>query len=151
MTINELIYSMYSGLSDNIDSCIETDFALKHENNIIAIGKTAIKKYSDTIELKGNIKDINFSKFTGDKGDDKNIIHINANDFPKYFSCELMNFPTKNRKDDFVDKKITISFLRVRLNSNLSFSLYYDYSSFSFDMQPLYETDTNKMCDIICQ
>ncbi|MDD4778981.1 MAG: hypothetical protein PHT02_00060 [Tissierellia bacterium] len=144
MTVNKVICSMYA----NSPESIETDFILIYEGDIVIKGKTVIKDYLDTIELNGNCEDINIRKFIDEN---ETIICVNANDLPRYYTCELTNFPIDNRKNEFVNKDIIIKFPKVMLHSNFTFNMSCDYSSFNFDMQPLYETETVKMCDIILQ
>ena len=143
MIINRLIHDIFTISPEYI----ETDFLLLHEGDIISIGKAKINKYYDYIELNGNCKDINISKFTDELNN--NIIHINANDFPQYYSCQLSNFPIFNRINDFIDKDIVINLPKVKVDSDLSFNMFSDGNTFKCKIIPLYSD--NKLGEMICK
>lgn len=140
MNLNQIIYSLYTVSPKSI----ETVFVLFYEEKIVVKGKAIIEEYSDIIRLTGKCEDIDFRKFIGE-----NKISININDIPRYYSCELINFPTKDIKANFVDKNIIINLPKVKIDSNFSFSMSYNISRFDCDMTPLYEMETRKLCDII--
>lgn len=145
LNIGNFIYSMYITPPETI----ETDFILIYEGDMVAKGKAIIHDESEIINLTGNFKDVNIKRFINKNN---NTIVFNSNDLPLICSCQLMNFPLKDRKNGLGDKDIVIDFPKVKINSDFSFSLS-TINTFKFEIMPLYVVNENNplLCNIILQ
>lgn len=145
MYVNKLIYSMYTTNPDYI----ETDFTLMHEGDIIVKGNATIYDEKETITLSGSCNNLNLDKFKDKSNLNNNVIDINSSNVSMYYSCELNNFPVINRINDIINKNIVISLPKVKIGSDFSFDLSYDFSKFKCEMTPL--LSDNKLGDIIVE
>ena len=137
--ISELIRSIYTD-----QSCcdyIVTDFVLTKENEVVAQGKAKIKKYSNTIDLLVDSFTINSMKIASNNIG-RNTVIIDKDEFPQYFSCELINFPLDNRIDCLKNKEIIVKIPKVKISGELVINM--GDMDFTFSILPLCS------CAIIC-
>lgn len=140
--VNKTIYSMYVN-KDN--EPITTDFILTNENGVMVQGKAEIKKHSDMIDLTIETAAM---KITGNDINN-NIIIINYEQIPKYFSCELTNFPLEDRIYILKEEKISIKIPKVRIYGDFTIKMADDNLGLRCSILPLCSFGEKKLADII--
>jgi hypothetical protein len=138
-----LINSFYTN-----DEEIKCDCSLMGDNGDTYCGKAYLVDYSERLRFVASLKDCKLQGFKN-KESNEMVYVFNSTDLPPYYTAELTNFQTKDRKEEHLSKKITVKINKAQMSNDLKLNMCDDCSEMTGAITPL--VVDGKLADIILE